>query len=484
MIILYTIIGILVVLIAILALNTWVKKPEKKTEQKLPEITLDKDKLAQNLAGMIRFKTVSSKTLDGFDADAFFGLHKYLKKTYPLIHKTLERETVNTYGLIYKWTGSGSEQKPMLLMAHQDVVPVDERTEDQWEHGAFSGDVADGYIWGRGAIDMKGQLAAIFGGIEHLLEQGFAPKRDIYLALGFDEESMGMLGAQQMVQRFKERGVHFDCVIDEGGVVMDGALLGVDAMVAAIGVCEKGYADVRLTAASKGGHASRPPKETAVGALSKAVVALETHQMKAMLCPPVERMLDAVGGYMKFPLNVITANLWLTKPLLLAGLAAKPTSASMVRTTIAPTMLRGSTASNVLAEKAEAVINFRILPGNTVDDVLAHIKKTINNDDIKIEVIQAYNPSPVSPMDSDAYDVVARTAADMFGGYVVTPYLMIAATDSRWYSGITDGVYLFQPFRSLTDDLGTIHAVGERLGVDSLAEGTAFFANLVKNMDE
>ena len=186
---------------------------------------------------------------------------------------------------------------------------------------------------------------------------------------------------------------------------------------------------------------------------------------------------------MKFPLNVIAANLWLTKPLLLTGLKASPTSASMVRTTTAPTMLNGSTAPNVLAEKAEAVVNFRIAPGNTVQDVMDHIKKVIANDDIKVEIIQAYDPSAMSPVDSGAYAVIAGTAAELFCGYVVTPYLMIAATDSRWYADISDGVYLFQPFRSLTDDLGTIHAVGERLSVDSLVEGTAFFTQLVKNAD-
>ena len=482
--ILYAILALFVLLVAVMALNTWVKKPAKMPAAIPPETGLDKDGLAQNLSGMIRLKTVTSSTMDGFDTDAFFKLHQYLEQTYPLIHKTLEKQTVNTYGLVYRWQGTGADKKPMLLMAHQDVVPVDARTENEWARGAFSGDIADGYIWGRGAIDMKGQLAAIFGAVEHLLEQGFAPRRDIYIALGFDEESMGTLGAQQMVRWFQERGIRFDCVIDEGGVVMDGKLIGANAMVAAIGISEKGYADIRLTAMSSGGHASRPPKQTAVGALGKAIVALETHQMKAALCPPVRYLLDAVGGYMKFPLNVIAANLWLTKPLLLAGLKASATSASMVRTTIAPTMLKGSTAPNVLAEQAEAVVNFRILPGNTVDGVLAHIKKTIANDDIKVEIIQAYNPSPVSPVDSAAYRAVQRTAADIFSSYVVTPYLMIAATDSRWYADITDGIYLFQPFRSLSEDLGTIHAVGERLSIDSLAEGTAFFIQLVKNMDE
>lgn len=484
MTIVYAILGILVILIAIMTINTIFKKQRKSPAPQAEELPFDKDKLAKNLSGMIQLKTVTSLTQEGFDKDAFLGMHKYLEETYPLIHQTLEKEIVNEYSLIYKWKGDGSDKKPMLMMAHQDVVPVDERTEDQWEHGAFSGDISDGYIWGRGALDMKGQLAAIMEGVEHLLSQGYKPKRDIYIALGHDEESMGIHGAQKLVKRFKELGIRFDFIIDEGGVVMDGKMLGINAMVATIGVCEKGYVDIRLTAASKGGHASRPPKETAVGALAKAIVALEKHQMKSTLNTPMKNMLDAVGGFMKFPLNVIAANLFITKPLLLKGLASGATGASMVRTTIAPTMLNGSTASNVLAEQAEAVVNCRISPDNTIDDVIAHFKKVIANDDIKVEVLQGYNPSTVSSVDSEGYEAIARTAKELFGEYVITPYLMIAATDSRWYREIADGVYLFQPFRSMSEDLGTIHAVGERIAIDSLCEGAAFFARLVKNADE
>jgi carboxypeptidase PM20D1 len=330
---------------------------------------------------------------------------------------------------------------------------------------------------------MKGQLACIMEGVEHLLEQGFVPSRDIYIAIGHDEESMGTLGAQRIVNRLVEKDVHLDFVIDEGGAVMDGKILGISAMVAAVGIAEKGYADVRLTVRAAGGHASRPPRETAVGILAKAIVAIEKHQMKSSLNQPLRNMLDVVGGYMKFPLNVITANLFITKPLLLKGLSAGSMGAAMVHTTAAPTMLRGSSAPNVLADCAEAVVNFRISPGETLEDVLQHIR-SVTHGRVEMEVIQGHNPSPVSPVDTEGYRVITRTIRELFDGHVITPYLGIAAADARWYAPVADGVYRFQPFRSMSEDLHTLHAVGERLSVESLCEGTAFFIQLVKNANE
>lgn len=483
MIVLYIILALLALLIVVLAINTLRKKTHSAAEEVLEPIPLDDDELAQHLAGMIRFKTVTSMTMEGFARKEFLGLHQFLGETYPLLHKTLEKEVVNEYSLLYHWKGCGSDKKPFLMMAHMDVVPVEENSAGDWKHEAFSGDVADGYIWGRGTIDMKGQLAAIFESVEHLIGEGFAPKRDVYIAVGHDEESMGVLGAIQIVNRLKEKKVQLDFVIDEGGVVMDGKMLGINAMVATIGICEKGYADFRLTAKSAGGHASRPPKETAVGALSKAIVAIEKHPMKSSLNQPLKDMLAAVGAYMKFPLNVIAANLFITKPLLLKGLAAGSTGAAMVRTTAAPTMLKGSGAPNVLADCAEAVVNVRIAPGQTVDDVQHHFEK-VTRGRVEVSVMQGYNPSSVSRTDNEAYCVIERTAKEIFPGYLVAPYLMIAATDSRLYAPVADGIYRFQPFRSLSEDLGTIHAVGERLSIESLREGVQFFMRLVKNADE
>ncbi len=481
MIALYIIAGVIILLIAVLAVNTLRKRPRPAAAPKPEPLTLDGAAFAAHLSELIRFKTITSVTMEGFDPIEFHGLHRYLEKAYPFVHKTLEREVINKYSLLYHWKGTGSAQKPFLMMAHMDVVPVEEATAGDWPHEAFSGDIADGYVWGRGAIDMKGQLVAIFESVEHLLREGFSPKRDVYIAVGHDEESMGTLGAAKVVDRLKEKGIRIDFVIDEGGVVMDGKMLGVNAMVAAIGVCEKGYADFKLTAKSAGGHASRPPKQTAVGALAKAIAAIETHPMKPSLNKPLRDMLNAVGAYMKFPLNVIASNLFITKPLLLAGLAASPTGSAMVRTTQAPTMLKGSGAPNVLAERAEAVVNVRIAPGQTVEDVKRHFEK-VTHGLVEVSVLQGYNPSVVSPTDNPAYRVIARTVGEIFSGYRVAPYLMIAATDSRMYPAVADGVYRFQPFRSLTEDLDTIHAVGERLSIESLREGVEFFIRLVKNM--
>ncbi len=482
MIVVYIILGLLVLLFAVLTMNTLRKKPRRAEAPKAEPLALDEGMLAEHLSGLIQYETITSVTQEGVDAKAFLGLHEYLKKTYPLLHQALEREVVNEYSLLYRWKGSGSDQKPFLMMAHIDVVPVEEATRGDWPHAPFSGDIADGYVWGRGAIDMKGQVACLFDSVEHLLREGYAPKRDVYIAIGHDEESMGCLGAVRIVEKLKQEGIRLDFVIDEGGVVMDGKMLGIGAMVATIGICEKGYADIRLTAKSAGGHASRPPKETAVGTLAKAIVAIEKHPMKSSLNGPMRAMLKAVGGYMKFPLNVIAANLFITKPLLLKGLAAGATGAAMVRTTAAPTMLRGSGAPNVLADRAEAVVNFRIAPGETLDDVLAHVRKLTRG---TVEVsAQGYNPSGVSSSESEAYRVIADSVSAVYPEYVVSPYLMIAATDSRWYAAVADGVYRFQPFRSLSEDLGTIHAVGERLSVASLREGVEFFVRLVKKADK
>ncbi len=483
MIVLYVILALLVLLMAVLAVNTIRKKTVKAEAKRAEPLPLDEETLAKNLSGIIRFKTITSSTMDGFDKDAFLGLHAYLEQTYPLLHKTLEKEVVNTYSLLYKWTGSGSDQKPFLMMAHMDVVPADERTADKWVHGAFSGDIADGYVWGRGAMDMKGQLAAILESVEHLIGEGYRPKRDIYIAIGHDEESMGTLGAQKIVDRLAEKGVRLDFVIDEGGVMMDGKLMSVGAMVAAVGICEKGYADIRLIAESAGGHASRPPKQTAVGALAKAIVALEKKHMKPTLNRPLKDMLGAVGAHMVFPLNVIASNLFLTKPLLLMGLNASATGAAMVRTTAAPTMLQGSSAPNALAERAEAVVNFRISPDDTLDGLLRHIKKTVG-ENIKLEIIQAYEPSEVSNVASRAYGIIKETVQTMFPDYVVSPYLMVGATDSRRYAAVADGIYRFQPFRSMADDLDTLHAANERLRVESLREAVEFFIRLVKKANE
>lgn len=483
MIIVYLVLVVLLILCVLMAVNTLRKKPKNIAAEIAEHISLDKDMLAKNLSGMLMIPAIAADKLENFDSETFLKMHKYLEDTFPLIHKTLKKEIINNYGLLYKWTGTGSDKKPFLMMAHMDVVPADERTLDKWKYGPFSGEIAEGYIWGRGAIDMKGMLAAEMESVEYLLRQGYKPKRDIYIALGFDEERMGSLGAKNMVESLKQRCVSFDFVIDEGGVIADGKEFGIDGKLALVCISEKGYADLRLIAESAGGHASRPPKQTAAGALAEAIVKLEKHHMKSTLNKPMRGMIDAIGGYMKFPNNVIASNLFITKPLLLKGLSMTPNGSAMIHTTVATTMLKGSTAVNVLAERAEAVINCRVSPDDSVESLVKYIKSIVG-DGIKVEIINAHEPSVVSSTESEAYKNIVETAREMFPGYIVSPFLMVAATDSRWYAQISDGVYRFEPFRSLSEDINTMHAAGERLKIDSLCEGTEFFIRLVKKSDK
>lgn len=481
---LYIVIGLVIAFLAILFIRTLQAQPriQKGLTAEMPK--LEADKIAAHLSGAIKYKTVSSYNQDEIDADIFLGFHQYLEATFPKMHQTLKKQTINTYSLIYKWPAEKPTKRPIVLMAHMDVVPADARTNADWTHPPFSGEIADGYVWGRGTLDMKGHLVSVCEAVEHLIKSGFKPGRDIYLAFGHDEECTGKLGSENIVHWFKENDIRPEAVFDEGGVVARGNVLGVDGMLALIGICEKGYADVTLEAKGRGGHASQPPKDTAVSAIAEAVLRLKNNPMKAAMNLPVRQFLNTVRPYMKFPLKMVISNLWCFQPLILKVFANAPLSNALIRTTFAPTMLEGSTASNVLAQRASATVNFRIAPDDNVEKLIAHITKTIKKTGVEISSINAHEPTRISDTNSDAYGALKETILAVMPGLIVSPYLMIGATDSRMYSGIADNIYLFSPFRSMADDLDTIHSTGERITVESLLEGVTFFIRLLENLCE
>jgi len=479
-VILYVAIGLLAVLVSVMAVNTRRRKPQPNNTAPFEPLALDENRLALNLSGMIRIKTVTTANERDVAREAFLSFHEYLEKTYPLAHKTLEKETVNTYSLLYRWPGKDPEKKPCMLTAHMDVVPVAESTLHKWEYPPFSGEIANGYVWGRGGLDCKGQLANIMESVEYLLADGFTPERDIYIAMGHDEESMGDMGARMIADLLHERGVRLEFVLDEGGTLMNGAEIGVGGLIAAVGIAEKRCMYIRLVAESPGGHAAMPPRRTAVGDVARAIAALEKRPFRCVLNETLRHMLECIGGHMKFPFNVLMSNIWLTKPLLLKGFSMIPAGAAMMRTTMAPTMMKGSSAMNALAEKAEAIVSVRLLPGQSVEETLARIKD-IAGKRVKVEMVRAHGSSGVSSVSSDAYRLIKRTIEGMFGGCIVMPYLTLPATDSRWYEKVADDIYRFEPHKSLMDDGMTIHATGERLRFDSLREGTEFFIRLIRS---
>lgn len=481
MTILYIILVLLGLFFAVLLLNTLKKKPKDEVLPKAEPIELDEDKLAGHLSAAIKIKTLSSATMEGVDREAFLGFHAFLEKTYPKMHAALKKETVNTYSLLYTWKAKKPAKKPLLLMAHMDVVPVEPKTLDDWTHPPFSGKIADGYIWGRGALDMKGQLVSICEAVEYAIASGFEPKRDIYLAFGHDEENSGLLGGRQIAERIESRGIRPELVFDEGGVVLNRTALGLDGQMALIGIAEKGYADIVIEAKAKGGHASQPPEKTAVSDLAEAILLLHKHQAKRTLNVPVKAFFEELRWHVPFGLKFVTSNLWLFKGLLLKILSKGASSNALTKTTFAPTQLSGSPASNVLAQSATATLNYRISPDDSVDKLVSHIEKVLKKTDVKIISVMAHEPTKPSDITSDAYALVRDTVRQVLPGMMVAPYLMVGATDSRQYAGIAENIFQFSPFRSIAEDLGTMHATNERMKKECLAEGVAFYYLLLAN---
>lgn len=426
------------------------------------------------LAGAVRFPTVSHEG-GSYDGEAFEGFAAYLAQSFPRTHSELSRETVAGHSLLYRWSGSDPAAKPILLAAHMDVVPVEAGTEGKWTHPPFAGVAADGYVWGRGAWDDKSAVVAILEAVERKLAAGWRPTRTIYLAFGHDEE-VGGRGAQAIAALLKSRGVTLELVLDEGSMVVKDMLPGVEPAVALIGVAEKGFASVELTAQAEGGHSSMPGADNAIVRLAGAVDRLAANPFPTRMIAPLEGTLDRIGPAMELPMQVILANRWLTEPLVLRTMAGTPSGAAAVRTTTAPTMFNAGTKANVLPQSARAVVNHRLLPGDTIDKVVARDRKVIADPRVSVRAIAgATNPSLVSPTDGAAYAAVERSARRVFPDAVIAPSLVIAGTDARHYEPVAKAIYRFLPVRADPAELKRFHGTDERIAVADYARAIAFY---------
>lgn len=440
---------------------------------------IDIDRAAAHLGEAVQFRTVSHQDPTDNDASQWDALHAWLVTTYPGVHRVMTREVIGGHGLVYTWTGSDPALAPVILMAHQDVVPVSEGTEDDWKHPPFSGAIADGAVWGRGTVDDKGSLIGLFEAVEALVASGFSPKRTIMLVSGHDEEAGGS-GAAAIAAVLKARGVRALLTIDEGSaIVSDNPVTGGPAIL--IGIAEKGYATLEVTAEGAGGHSSMPPRETAVATLARAVVAIDEHPFAPRFSGPGAQMLEALAPAADWPVRMAVANQWLFSRMLVKQMSATPTGAAMLHTTIAPTMLQGSPKENVLPATAQAQINYRIAPGETSADVLAHTRASLGS----IPVTLAWNrpprePSPVSSTASEGWKLVAATAvAVAHKGAPLAPSLVVAGTDSRSMSDISADVYRFQPIELTMAETKMIHGTNEHMTLANLARTTRFYAQLI-----
>ncbi|MGH8460336.1 MAG: M20 family peptidase [Stenotrophobium sp.] len=475
--------AMLVVLAVIVSYNTFQVPPPAPVDAAVPMPPVDQDAVAQRLAGAVRIATVSytDRTLiDNSQLDAFAA---YLQKSFPRVDAALTREVVNGHSLLYTWTGKDPAAKPLLFLAHMDVVPVEPAALAQWTHPPFSGDIADGYIWGRGTLDDKGSLMAWMEAAEQLLAAGFQPGRTIYFAFGADEEIGGAQGAAQIATLLRSRGVHAEFALDEGGVITQGVVDGVSRPVASIMAAEKGYVSFRLTAHAPGGHSSMPPQDSAIARLAHALVLLQNRPMPARLESPVTDMLDRLTPEMPRLQRIIMANRWLTRPLIVHRMSESAVGNALVRTTTALTQFQAGIKDNVLPGSASAVVNFRLLPGNTIEQVEHHVRLAIADDGIDIarEGDFAEEASPVSDIQAPAFKQLAKTVNEIFPQAVVTTGIVVGATDLRHYAGLYDNRYNFLPNLYTPDDLPRIHGSNERISVSGYADMIRFYMRLLHN---
>jgi carboxypeptidase PM20D1 len=438
------------------------------------------DPAVAKLQALVRIPTVSDRDRARVDVTAFDRLLAELRTQFPLLHQRLEVTRIETHGLLMRWPGR-SRHRPVVLMAHLDVVPVDESAP--WRHPAFSAEVSDGAIWGRGTLDDKGCVAAICEAVERLLEAGHVPAQDVWLSFGCDEEVSGT-AAMTTVDELVRRDVRPWLVLDEGGAVAHEAFPGVKRPVAAIGVAEKGTTGVELRVEGRGGHASTPGRNGPTVKLARAILRIDRSPMPARVPETTVELLRRLAPHLPLPLRPVMRRADRIQPLLARALtSAGAEAAAMARTTFAVTMLEGSPALNVIASSATAGVNVRVMPGDSVDDVLAHLRKVVRDPDVGIRVVERGEASQVSPVD-DRFELLARLVARHFPDAVVAPYVQTGATDSRHFTRICEHVYRFAPFRMTALQRRAVHSYDEHLRVDAFLAGIEWYQALLESLPE
>ncbi|MFW3169780.1 M20/M25/M40 family metallo-hydrolase [Geodermatophilus sp. CPCC 206100] len=439
---------------------------------------LDADAAAARLGELIRIPTISSRDPAAVDGAAFARFRDRLAELYPQAHRVLERQVLGDGALLYRWPGA-SPERPLVLMAHYDVVPV---AGQDWAEDPFSGRVADGSVHGRGAIDDKGCLVAVMEAVESLAAAGVVPRRDVWLSFGHDEEVAGV-GAPLAVEELRRRGVRPWAVVDEGGAVVQGVFPGVPGPVAVVGLAEKGLLDVELTTSDPGGHASAPLPGGAPARLARAIVRIDESPFPPRLDDVVLAMVDAAGRAATPVHRAVFAHAPLLRPLLARVLAAASREANaLVRTTVAITRLEGSAAANVLATRATAHANIRIALGETVASTLERLRRVVDDPSVQLRVVSGSDPSPVSRADNEAFAALAASVRAVYPDAVVAPYVMVQASDARHFCALSDSVYRFMPFDLSAAELATLHAADERISVAALHRGACFYRHLIQQL--
>lgn len=484
----------LLIIVAIVITKTLLLTPTATNIADLTPIKINKKQVVANLSQSIKFDTVSRFNSDDDSVDRtvivnkedFEAFHRFLNQTYPLVHQKLSLTKINRYSLLYRWEGSKTNKAPIVLTAHQDVVPVFEETMSQWKHAPFAGDVTETHIWGRGSLDNKSSVLATLEAVEILLAQGFTPKKTIYLAFGHDEELGGLFGAKAIANHLKEQGIKPAMVLDEGGFVLSKLVLGVAEPVGMIGIAEKGYVNLTLSVKGTEGHSSMPPKQTAIGVLSSAIAKLESNPSPARYEGATKSLFDSVSPHMPFKQRMVFANMWLFKPVVMGILSKGNATNATLRSTFAVTIVNGGLKDNILPASAKANINVRLLSGDSSDDIVKYAQTIIADDRVTIKGSLIPNEaSSISNIESAEYKSLETVISQVFkqDNVVVAPFLTINGTDSKHYSEITDNTYRFLPISLDSEGIKLIHGINEKISIDNYIRMIQFYVALIENLD-
>lgn len=467
----------LLVFVLILLVRTIRFKPLPAQPVPIEEAAVDAAKAVEDLRQMVRCKTISSRDEAMVDETEFEKFRTLLQQLYPNVHQACSLEQIGRSGLLYHLQGKHAAA-PCVFMAHYDVVPANEA---DWEKPPFAGILEDGVLWGRGTLDTKGTLCGVMEAAETLLAQGFRPEQDWYLAFSGDEEIAGET-APAIVAELEQRGVVPAMVIDEGGAVVEGVFPGVSQPCALIGIAEKGMLDIELKLESEGGHASSPPPHTPVGRLAQAVTEIENHPFRCQLTKPAAEMFDTLGRHSSFMYRMIFANLWCFLPIL--DRICKKSGGelnALMRTTCAFTMMEGSKASNVLPPSAMVGANLRLAGEDTMDRAIAYLQSVVSDDKITFHKVHGMNPSINSQTKGESWEKLKHAIAQTWPGSLISPYLMVACSDSRHYCKISNQVYRFSAMALSKEERGMIHGNNERVPVETIVKTAQFYLRLMRN---
>jgi len=434
-------------------------------------------KYALGLAKMIQVKSLSYDSKLNNEA-AFIELKEVMVSLFPKVFETMERMDFPGQGLLMHWPGK-NQNKPIVLMSHLDVVDVEEKA---WDYPPFSGTIKEGQIYGRGSLDTKSTVFAFYQACEDLINQAYIPDQDIYLYSSTNEETSGP-GAGYAVEYLKEKNIHPYMVLDEGGAIVTNALPSVKQALAMVGILEKGYANIKLSAKSLGGHSSTPPKNTPLVRLSKLVSDIEDHfPFKSQMIPEVQAIFEKAGPYMKGILRFMFVNLWLFKPLIVNLLPkVSPYGRALLSTTIAFTMAKASDQANVIPSEAYIIANLRTHPIQNVNESFKVIEDLAKKYQVEVELLEHREASAMTDIHSEAYQYLEEMIKLSFKDVDVSPYVMLGGTDSRFFNDISSGVLRFSPIRMDQSELSKMHGHNESIKISTLVEAVQFYQNIIKN---